>query len=223
MGGERTTAAPVEEIVFVLDRFAPARLDDLRVRFPESAETILRRGVLAGAGERKIEEIKARAETALEGVEVIETLCTQGLVAIGRRLTTANRLDLVGEVTSVLGSSSALLSIAQEHLRFAGTGAAIALLGALTAIGSKHLRRGVRGGKDDLLGPYTILAQAAPQAVDLGRELKFIMKMPSFSTLSEAREQIAVIIKKTNELSRQVYEAIVNVPGLEPSLKSGNV
>jgi hypothetical protein len=212
-------SAPIEEIVFLLNSFDRKRLERLQKEFPEHAEQLLRPGIIAGATNR---EIKIRVATALEGIETIERICSRGLEAAGKRLQSASRLEFMGELVSLFGSSSAVYAAWQELAKeITGLSAGVALLGSLSAVCSKYLRRGIGNGHD-ISESYTSFSQAQPQAAELHRELSFLTKLPRADSSPELGEQVKSLVSRINELSKIVYEAASQIPGLLNDLKAAD-
>src|SRR5690242_2121671 len=112
----KTAGPAINEGVFLLDRLAPERLQELRQAFPNLSEK-LKLGIEAGP----VEEVDVQQRTAMirdKAQIMITTLVEAGkraqssLTLVARKIKSARQQRLFAQLLVLLGSSSSLATLA---------------------------------------------------------------------------------------------------------------
>lgn len=197
----------IDEIVGFLDAFDPDSLRALRREFPSQSE-ILKPGIIGGKSE---EVLQVRLAVALKGLQEIERASGTGIHVLKNRLSRANVLELIGDIVSLLGSSTAVITALNNMFAIVVGASAMALTGSLAKLIATFLRRTVQGGRDGLVKHYQTLLKAVPQARQLLAEFETVLQS---AELRPSMKEISPLIRAANLLSRDVYEALGAVPQL---------
>jgi hypothetical protein len=129
----------INEIVALLNKHAPAVLDDLRTTYPEDAQ-LLRVGEIAG---RTDKQTQLRAAAAVQGLRVGIAQCEELLPEIKNKLRSGNKLQLTGQLLALAGGASVFSLLALDYPVAGKYAAAIlTLLGAVTSVLAQHVGRG---------------------------------------------------------------------------------
>jgi hypothetical protein len=141
----------INEIVALLNKHAPAVLDDLRTTYPEDAQ-LLRVGEIAG---RTDKQTQLRAAAAVQGLRVGIAQCEELLPEIKNKLRSGNKLQLTGQLLALAGGASVFSLLALDYPVAGKYAAAIlTLLGAVTSVLAQHVARGAAGADGGLLEFY---------------------------------------------------------------------
>lgn len=159
--------------IALLDRVAPASLEQLRAEFP-GYEGILRvDGPVLGAGDPD-EESELAARTWAEALRAGAAEAAQRAPQVRRSLDNADRLELLAELGSAIGGSTLLaLIFAEASTASKAVTGALTLICSFAAIVARYLRKSHGGSRLEL---YVKLLQAIGDAKVLALQLEIWAK-----------------------------------------------
>ena len=122
-----TTATPIDELVALLDSYAPEELKELRALYPNDKPRLEATKVL-GASEIPI---PLAVDTCLRGMRTTLEVCRKQTPPVSKKLTQAKRLQNIGRIVSVIGSTSLFALLATKYEAAKYMASAMAFIGNL--------------------------------------------------------------------------------------------
>lgn len=163
-------APPIDEAVGLLAHAAPQSLTELRRRFPDPADAdLLRVGIIAGETDRRM---NLRLEVSLEALRVADRGCANKILELRSRLERSNRVELTGQIMTVIGGAAVVGTLAQDLPRVTTyLGGAISLLAGVMPPIAQHLRKGPDEKGTGVAEGFRKLVELRTKAQQLTREL----------------------------------------------------
>ncbi len=118
---------PIEELVALLDSYAPEELIELRALYPNHEPRLEATKVL-GASEIPM---PLAVDTCLRGMRITLELCRKHTSPVSKKLTQAKRLQNLGKIVSVVGSTSLFGLLATKYEAAKYMASALAFIGNL--------------------------------------------------------------------------------------------
>ncbi len=196
MSEEQGTPPPVNEIVNLLSRFAPATLEELRRDYPAQQE-LLRIGITAGA-RKEDPELRVRTAVAIKGLGEAVKICERELPRIQGKLEVSRKWILYGHIFAVVGGASIFGTISQTSLIGSYVAATITLLGSLASTYGQYLSEAVLGRSGKITDNYRVLVEALAQARQTLSTLRELVKAEI------ASKYVAELVRDANVLSLKI-------------------
>src|SRR4051794_14576689 len=100
-----TEAAPITEMVGLLDRFAPAQIARLRSQYPDRAAELRAGCQLGGAAEAGARDLAFYLDVSTAAMDETEQLARRGLAIAAHRLSSASMWENIAQTVTILGSA----------------------------------------------------------------------------------------------------------------------
>lgn len=159
---------PINQVVGLLARHDPAALEELRERYGRHPD--LEPGIHMGEGGARTRELRMRAEAAAKGLRAGAAVCESLIPKVKGRLRLANKLHLLSQAVTAVGSASIFGTLQISFPRSNGptyAAATLTLVGALLLPLITHFRGGLMPGSS-LFDVYKELVECR---VEAGRTL----------------------------------------------------
>lgn len=207
--------ASIDEAVGFLAQFSPARLQELREKFP-AYETLLRPGMIAGESDRLL---VMRSEVCTAACQEAAALCDRVIELIHSRLTRASNLQYASQVVSLIANGSVLVLLQESYATtFTYVGASLALLGSLVTLGVQYSTRTLSPSGQGAAEVLSELLGTKPEAERIESHLRLWLKSGADDTHAE---QIEDLISQGNALSAKIYRTVHLIPGMTASRLRG--
>jgi len=187
----------VNEIVNLLNRFAPAALDELRQEYPAHQE-LLRIGLIAGRKKEEDPVLRVRATVAIKGLGEAVKICQRELPRIQAKLEVSRKWILYGHIFAIVGGASIFGTISQTSIIGSYVAATITLLGSLASTYGQYLSEAVLGRSGNITDNYRVLVEALAQARQTLNTLQELAKA------GIASKYVVELIKNANVLALKI-------------------
>ncbi|SRR6266404_7947188 len=193
---------PVEELVTLLESYAPEELTELRELYP-SEEYRLRSTKILGDGDIPL---ALAVDTCIRGMRAALDLCSKEMKPLATKLVRAKRLQNIGKIISAIGSASlfGLLATRYESAKYAAS--ALAFVGTLLPEIGGVLSATIHPEEKNLFDYHRRLADLESEALEIRDEL-ILCKRAGYveKTISgDTRE----LIRKGNSISYKLINLV---------------
>jgi signal transduction histidine kinase len=200
MGGE-SSAAPINEAVFLLKLMAPEQLESLKNRYPDIAQE-LQEGIFAGAEEpssQRSSYLCQRAVIVIVALEEAASRAEKAMVVAASDIKRARSRRLISQVLVLVGSSSLLGAVALDARQLVMVvSAVLTLLAALGDLLAEHYERLLNPKVGNIYDAFQKLGEGTYRARRIAVELQIATQH------DEGIGELAELVGKGNELCEQL-------------------
>lgn len=206
MGGFSST--PINEAVFLLSKASPESLEALRKSLPEIEEQ-LKPGIMAGeiavSPDHARNILKAKAQVILVVLNKTIELSDRALSQASRKMLSARRTRMGGQIVTVLGSSGVLAAIGVTQSGLAILSAILALFGSLAAILSEYFEQIIDKKQGGLNEVFLQIATARHKANTTARTIEAYIRADIIDSGLEAA------VRDGNALSEEITSNVYKI------------
>lgn len=204
---------PIEESVGLLAKFDPRTLENLRSRFPESAN-ILKPGQVAGEVE---DRKRLAAEITISACDKASELSDDLASFLKSRLDLSSRLEYLAQFISLLTSGSLLgLLSSGAPLVAKYTVAVLSFVSSIASLAAKYFSRTFTTGASSAPDIFTELLEIKPAAEALRTQVRLWLLDDNPARVDE----IDALTAKGNALAGKIYKLTAVVPGFAEKAKA---
>lgn len=187
----------IEEMVTFLEKRSPIILQNIRNENP-SFHDILKEGSVLGTSD-SIEELKVRAAVCFAAIEEAIKECNEELPNIKSRLKNSQKVQLYGQIVTMISGASVLTSLATDYKNITYIAGFLSLLGALVPLIIDFQKSTLNKNKrlDDT---YEELVKLIVEAKGNKQQLEFFIKN-DFNV-----DGISEVINRSNQLCSDMEE-----------------
>jgi hypothetical protein len=170
---DQTSLPAINEIVWLLERFNPAALEQLREQYPEET-SVLTKGLILGSKPVSATGMKVRISACLTGLKSGINVCEEMLPRTRQKLRRANSLRFASEIITVVAGASIFTVLAtnfEHQIRYVVAG--LALLGSLLALAATYVGGTFHPAAGNLFDYYKELIDCQVDAKRIQQELEF--------------------------------------------------
>ncbi|HZG00197.1 MAG TPA: hypothetical protein VEY71_04300 [Chitinophagales bacterium] len=192
---------PINEVINLLEAYAPAELQDLKKTYPEQ-ENALRRGINAGEtpapNDGRVgtqDELYVRVVATIKGLELVIRKCNEVQPMLKTRLRNLGKVQFVSQLVVALSGATLLAMLQKENnILFNTISGSLTLCGAILTLFVQHRSGTVVPGSRSLFQLYDPLVDNKIAAEHSLQELSIAVD----TYQHQSKEKVAELVSKSN-------------------------
>lgn len=200
------------DAVDLLERFAPGKLERLRIDMPDDLRPELHRGGICGHADLFLPE---RVRITYEALTTVVGQCQIGTQRMARRIQWVGWLRVASAVITVVGSSSVVVMAARQSYSWTIAAGVITLIGAISSALEEQLLKYPIAGHERVFAVHLDLTRQLSKGEALLRTLRPFLNVRQM-TKEEQRAAILELKRASSFLEavnvhRYLVQSVVNV------------
>ncbi len=204
MGIDNAYSVQINEAVALLENIAPEFLEEYKIQNHNIA-SFLEGGLLAGDTPALDAFLYEKAQFMITTLEQTALMCKKGLSTAVKKLKFSKKVTLIGQVATILGSSSVIGAIGIGEEKMAICAGILALIGSISTLLSDYKEALICRKSGNIHDLYDELVNAQYEVIILSNDLKSAIKF------DKDEKNVSDLISKSNTLCRMINKNVMQI------------